>query len=354
MILILARGDDPHVPHVTRILDARRAPYRCFDASLFPSAATVSIRYDRKGSARQTLQYQQHRLDLKAIRAVWDRARTRPVAGDAVPEENRWAVSETSSRVLAELWECLDCVWLPHRPNATTSPHGTTAKPDAYAPSLTRTARSEPGLPRPAPGNKLHQLQLAGQLGFTVPETLVTNSPEEFLEFYEQCEGEVVFKQPVHAELVRGGEPHRTFTALARRQSAAAYHSIRHEPVVFQKRIPKQLELRVTVVGDRAFAAAIDSQANDRLQVDWRHYPDFGGERYYSVHQLPGRIGQRCVRMVRMLGLCFGAIDLILTPEGDHVFLEVNPNGQWAWVEKYTGLPIAEAIADYLIRAHRK
>jgi pyruvate carboxylase len=52
--------------------------------------------------------------------------------------------------------------------------------------------------------------------------------------------------------------------------------------------------------------------------------------------------------LMRSLGLRFGALDFLVTPEGEWVFLEVNPNGQRAFVEQATGLPIAAAIAGAL------
>jgi glutathione synthase/RimK-type ligase-like ATP-grasp enzyme len=122
-------------------------------------------------------------------------------------------------------------------------------------------------------------------------------------------------------------------------------------PSSFRKKFAKGSKLRVTVVGEKVFPAAIRSQESRSLRHDWRHYPHFGGSRYYSVYSLPAKIEKLCVRLVEALGICFGAIDLIVTPDDDYVFLEVNPNGQWAWIEDFTGLPISDAIAELLIRS---
>jgi len=135
-----------------------------------------------------------------------------------------------------------------------------------------------------------------------------------------------------------------------RRRDAAHYQSVRYAPALFQERIPKKVELRVTVVGRKVFAAEIRSQEISRLHIDWRMAREYGQDRYYGVYKLPQAIAERCVRLVRALGLCFGAIDLIVTPDDQYVFLEVNPNGQWAFIESWTGLPIGAAIADLLIR----
>ena len=140
------------------------------------------------------------------------------------------------------------------------------------------------------------------------------------------------------------------FTYPVQRRNAVGSQSIRYAPVIFQEEVPKKLELRVTVVAAKVFPAAIRSQESRFLRHDWRHYHDFGESKYYSVHTLPEKIEGLCVRLVETLGLCFGAIDLIVTPANEYVFLEINPNGQWLWIEEFTGLPIGDAVAELLIR----
>ena len=97
------------------------------------------------------------------------------------------------------------------------------------------------------------------------------------------------------------------------------------------------------------FAAEIASQSSRLTRYDWRHYDDPSVR--YSAHTLPGDIERRCRQLVERLGLSFGAIDLILTPSGEYVFLEINANGQWGFIELSTGLPIAEAVVDFLTAA---
>jgi glutathione synthase/RimK-type ligase-like ATP-grasp enzyme len=146
----------------------------------------------------------------------------------------------------------------------------------------------------------------------------------------------------------RNGEKYHPHTYPVRRRDLARYRAVRHEPLIIQEYVPKRVELRITVVDSQVFAAEIHSQASARTQHDWRHYDN---ERTpYVPHALPAAIAALCVRLVRVMGLCYGAIDMVLTPEGEYVFLEINPNGQWAWVEGLTGLPIADAITELLVR----
>lgn len=345
MILIIADEEDSHAPYVTRKLDALGAEYLRFDPQHFPGTAQFSIRYDRRGSAGRILNCQGKEVDLGQVRSVWNRARARPIADANVKDEQRWWVAECGSRFLAEVWECLDCLWLPNRPIADRDPFRVYDPPDK-----TRLGAQPPRLGAASGYNKLHQLAVAGRLGFTVPRTLVTNCPERFLEFYEECGSQVVSKHTTALRTSRDGESCSYYTYSLQRRNAAGYQSIRYAPVTFQEKVPKRLEVRVTVVGSEVFPSAIRSQDSRFLRHDWRHFEEFGVESFYAVHKLPARIERLCIRLVKALGLCFGALDLILTPEGEYVFLEVNPNGQWAWIEKFTGLPISDAIAELLVR----
>jgi glutathione synthase/RimK-type ligase-like ATP-grasp enzyme len=108
------------------------------------------------------------------------------------------------------------------------------------------------------------------------------------------------------------------------------------------------MEIRVTVVDERVFAAEIHSQVPRPTQHDWRRYDPFSTP--VHPHPLPAAEAERCARLLRRLGLRYGAIDLVLTPEGQYVFLELNSNGQYLWVERRTRLPISEAIAELLRR----
>jgi glutathione synthase/RimK-type ligase-like ATP-grasp enzyme len=69
----------------------------------------------------------------------------------------------------------------------------------------------------------------------------------------------------------------------------------------------------------------------------------------HLVEQLPTQIEERCIALVEAYGLSFGAIDLVRRTSGEYVFLELNPNGQWAWVEQLCGLPLRARLADHLL-----
>lgn len=122
---------------------------------------------------------------------------------------------------------------------------------------------------------------------------------------------------------------------------------IKYAPSLFQEYVPKDVELRITIVGNEVFAAEIHSQQKEAARHDWRR-DALALE--HREHQLPDNVRLKCVNLAKAFNLEFGAIDMILTPDGRYVFLEINPNGQWAWIEEFTGLPISEALIELLCR----
>src|SRR5207249_3343457 len=104
-------------------------------------------------------------------------------------------------------------------------------------------------------------------------------------------------------------------------------------PSIFQEYIEKEYELRITVVGEKVFAAKVDSQKQDETKIDWRKHKTL-----FQQYSLPKEISDKCVELTQKLNLSFGAIDIIRNKEGQYTFLEINPNGQWAWLDIEVGL----------------
>jgi glutathione synthase/RimK-type ligase-like ATP-grasp enzyme len=137
------------------------------------------------------------------------------------------------------------------------------------------------------------------------------------------------------------------FTTLLEEEDLRDDAALSACPAMYQRLVEKEFELRVTVVGDQLFTCRIDSQGTQDGTIDWRHAVA-SGVRLEPV-ELDAQVARRCLDLTRRLRLQFAGIDLIVTPDGDIVFLELNAAGTWAWVQRATGLPIAAALADNLI-----
>lgn len=113
---------------------------------------------------------------------------------------------------------------------------------------------------------------------------------------------------------------------------------------LFQARVKKRFDVRVTVVGEQVFATEIHNDGPGG-GLDWRSNHKTLDYRPCSI---PDEVETGIHRLMAMLDLRFGALDFIVTPEGQWVFLEINPNGQWAWIERATGQPVSAAMAELL------
>jgi glutathione synthase/RimK-type ligase-like ATP-grasp enzyme len=201
--------------------------------------------------------------------------------------------------------------------------------------------------------HKLRQLTLAGRLGFEIPDTLVTNDPEAFLDHYADACGRLITKRAALRQrmIAADGRVTSRTTLAVRPGDLVAVDAVRLAPTMSQFMIDKAFEVRATVVGTEVFAAAIYSQETHHTRVDFRNY-DHAHTRI-TDHVLPGDVAERCVALTQALGLCYSAIDLIVTPDGRVVFLEINPIGQYLWIEQATALPISRALTRLLITGGR-
>ena len=316
MILILSVANDLHATQVATQLRARGAKVVLFNPARFPAEAEIALSFTLAGECRQVLRVDGDEIDLQAVRAIWYRRPEKPIAPEAVRDRTaRTFVEQECNMFVQDLWSSLDCAWLPS------------------APHTVRHAEQ-----------KASQLKVAGELGFELPPTLITNSPDELLAFYREHNGRVISKQASKAFFHTVGQTLIRYTELVTTRDIAHAGSVAHCPMIFQAYVPKRVELRVTVVGREVFAAEIHSQTTNHTRHDWRRYDH--GQTPHLPHELPAALEARCVALVEKLGLRYGAIDLVLTPDGRYVFLEINPNGQYLWIEHEAGLPISDAICE--------
>lgn len=310
MILLVTNRRDITMDYIVLELQRREINYFRLNTELLPFARCAMSATSRK---EWSISLDGRLVDGRRITAAYFRRPGKPVAHSCVESAQESYVEAEWAALLKSLYMRLDSLWLNSPANIVLSE------------------------------DKPRQLLLASELGFKVPETRITNDLSCALEVTSKLEA---IGKPLRCALVQGENEKIIFTSRLRTLNESDDAALALAPVIFQEEITKKYDVRVTVVGRRVFAVAIFSQVSDQTEVDWRKgsRPDLRHE----LIELPGELEQQCIRLVQMLGLKFGAIDLICDRDGQYWFLEINPNGQWAWLENLTGAPIASAIVDEL------
>jgi glutathione synthase/RimK-type ligase-like ATP-grasp enzyme len=310
--LIFSWLGDVHAQAVIRALaDRGETDVELLDLSEFPQSLTLSMEYDddrRRFLLRRSGGYT---LQLDKVRAVWWRRPREFVLPTAMTnaKHRQLAISEAGT-AFQGLYHSMDALWVndPRRDYAA--------------------------------GHKPFQLTLAQRIGLEIPPTLMTNDPDEARDFWRRHDGNVIYKQ-----FLALPDAWRE-TRRVRPEEAELFAEVRWAPVIFQRYVDADADIRVTAVGEELFAGAADVRAltyttDVRLNLGVA----------YRAHQLPDDVAARLRRLMRELGLLYGAIDMRLTPDGRYVFLEINPAGQFLYIEQLTGQKISAALAALLASA---
>ena len=182
---------------------------------------------------------------------------------------------------------------------------------------------------------KALQLKYAYQSGFKVPETTITNHTS-------RIEGKFLAIKSIDAAIVSKGEK-EAFVYTDIIDGASLENYTYDSPFFIQQALTPKLDLRVTIIDRELIAIAI--QGDGGIAVDWRK---FDGKISYQVYDLPENIQQKCFEFCSKLNLKFAAIDLILH-NADYYFIEVNPTGEWSWLQKHTGISFDKLIVKALV-----
>jgi hypothetical protein len=276
--------------------------------------ASFEVRRDRKRNSwnRST--------SLDRLRRVWLRRHRLPdLPAEIPPAHKEYALRESLWFLRGLIFELTE--FLPH---------------DAWMSHPLELSRAE---------SKVFQLSVAANVGLRCPETLISNDPQEIRRFFELHAGDVIAKPVRMGYFDYGVEQRATYTTKITKSDLSDDAALTAAPVIYQQHIGKESDIRVTVVGEKLYAAAIDSQSVDSARVDWRRSDV---ELNHQHHQLPQEVANGCRALMSKLGIRFGAIDFVLAPSGEYVFLEVNPNGQWLWLEDKLGFRVADDIACWL------
>lgn len=262
-------------------------------------------------------------FDLSAdVKVIWNRRPGKPF--DGVPREQRPSLA--TQRFVADQWyswlESLQLIpnvrWINH-------PHANDAME-----------------------SKIRQLFLAKSVGFDIPETWVSNDPELVSMKMGEFQNGIVAKA-LYSPLIE--EPEADSFIFSNRLKSIAesdYGAVSVSPAIFQEALTPKVDYRVTVVGDDVLTVRIEMTNHESSEeIDWRAQKD--GVRFTRC-ELPQEIERLCRSYVKESGLLFGAIDLV-KKEDRYVFLEINPNGEWGWLQKPHNIPIAEKLCDLMISA---
>ena len=190
-----------------------------------------------------------------------------------------------------------------------------------------------------AASRKAFQLAVASSLGMRVPDTIMTSDRDEAMSFIERNGiGRTIYKI--------FSATHKVWreTRVVGEHDLASLDALRLAPVIFQEYIAAVADLRVTIVGDSMFPMAIDSRGTG-YEVDFR--VNLGDARTSAV-ELPDHVSDALRALMKRFGIVYGAVDLRLTPDGDYVFLEINPAGEFLFAEHGSGFPITDAVAAWL------
>jgi MvdD family ATP-grasp ribosomal peptide maturase len=319
-VLIITHSDDNEcVARVSEAIARKGGHTIRFDTDRYPTDVRLTAYYGTSQDERLTLTNDEGEFDLREVTAVWHR---RINFGAHLPanldkQMRHASLGETSAAA-----------------------HGMLASLKAFRLDHLHHIRHAE--------NKQLQLQVAREVGLNTPRTLTTNDPAAVRAFAKSCEDGIVTKMLSSFAIYEAGKELVVFTNPVKPEDLADLSGLSLCPATFQELLPKSLEIRATVVGHRVMSAAVNSQVSTRATHDWRRdglrmLPD------WQPYQLPLDVEEKIRRLMDYFSLNYGAIDIILTPDEKHVFLELNPCGEFFWLERTPGLPISDAIADLLL-----
>lgn len=307
MLLILTSEQDLTADYLIVELIRRRLPYFRLNAEEL-SQADFTFSLDGASTVR-SISVGPKTLDLGAVEAVWYRRSIHPIPKAALTPAERYFISGELRHLAMGLVLNPRIVWVNPIDKVSVAEH------------------------------KLYQLQVAASLGLRVPRSLVSGDVGKLRSFASGNATGTICKPIFHGMFFDGTTRHSVYTRRLDVETLDAA-SVSACPVLLQEEIPRVGDVRATFVGRHCFVADIRGDAS---LVDWR---DPGVAVDYAVSSLDDATATLCRRMLAELGLVYGAFDFIRTPSGDLVFLEVNPTGEWAWLEDRLGFPMRDAFVE--------
>lgn len=315
MLLVVTNKTDLACDYLILRLKERRVPFVRLNTEDLGTRFGVDISLTGDATGFKVQFSDGRALTTDSIRAVYFRQPIAPAAPVGTADSDREFVRAEMREVLRSLWRLIDEEkWLNHPRRLWLA------------------------------SNKIEQLSVAAALGLRVPESLVTCSAHSARGFFSEHNGHVVCKAVKHGFT----QSENTVTVATTQRIGNEFFEHFEEyaavPMIYQREILKAFDIRVIVVCDEVYATAIHSQDHSETEVDWRVWDAYDFDLQHEPITLPESIATGCRRITRHFGLKYSAIDLARGRDGNYYFFEMNPNGQWAWLERKVGFQIRDAL----------
>lgn len=318
ILIITHTGDNFSIEKVTEYIEHNGFEVIRFDVDLYPMQNRLTTVFE-DGSWISILETAETKYRLDDIAAVWYR-RAYNIGNGLKEEMDAKFYGAAMGEIRNTLFGFLESI-------------------DAYSlgkPSVYRRLDS-----------KEEQLKIAEKIGLTIPETCMTNNPEQARQFILKHKN-VIGKMQTGFAIYEDGVENVVFTNVIDEDKLEELDSLQYCPMQFQTRLEKKKELRVTVVGQDIYAFEIDSQKSEAAKVDWRKDGLNLIDQWVET-QLPQEIELKLLELLDVYHVDYGAIDIILTPEDEYYFIEINAAGEFFWLDNLTdGNLISKSIADLL------
>ncbi|MCB2212386.1 hypothetical protein KQI52_09780 [bacterium] len=308
MLTILTSDDDATSDFFCEFLDAEKADYNRLNVNTLVSSNSIMI---NNNTTDYTIGTNRHKLYNNGI--VWYRRPSPPKLARFNSDEREFLYREWLE-IIDAISLCLcDSIWINWPYNNSLA------------------------------DNKIYQMRIADKCGFNVPLWILTNSYSDIYEFVM-----------LHQSLVKP----LSYGSFGLDESMAIYSTIlnptdieenkvSHTPVLFQKVIHKAYDVRVTVFGDKVFAHKICPKDNFKKHIDWRAYEP--NRLIMSDINIPESVEVSIMKLMLHFKLRFSAIDFSVTEKNIWYFLDLNPNGQWGWLEIACNTPMRRSFYDHIL-----
>lgn len=317
-ILIVTNAADYHALVVSEALRRKGAPHSLWYAGDFPSLQRASAWFEN-GNEKWAVEGPEISLSSSAkTSTVWLRRPGRPLMPEGLhPADISFAYRECHT----------------------------------FLGGLRRVAGSEAFWVNPPEGFaranfKIEQLRSALRSGLAIPETLMSNDPGQIRSFVKGKAGNVVYKAFFPYSWMSSDGLSTLFCSPVEESDLPEDSVLVATPGIFQSVMKKAYELRVTALGQRLFAVKINSQRIPSAVIDWRAATE---PVPLEPYVLPASLEHALLSVMKNLGIVFGCFDLVVTPEGDYIFLEVNEMGAFLWLEEeLPELHLVDSFCEFL------